>query len=1019
MADSGTFKNLLHSAEEPLVIMNRPPEISVLKSVKLHWKLAMTVAMLTFVVGAAVLFRIYKSNYTAHAVIYVSPEYPHILGSDQAMPRFNDSYVDDQVQMLKQTDILADALRRLPVGLWQGKGESTESAAERLSQALKIKRIQSSSQIQLDFADANPNTASAVLNAVTTAYVARSHKEEFYGSDDHLKALYTERDHLTTDLEAQIDEKTALLNKLGLATVSTAEANPYDVKLGKLQLDLLDAEQKRSQSEAHLNTAERVDDTTQSAALDAEAEEVALQDSGLTSYKTSLNARRSTLLSAMSGLTAQNPVYKQDAAELKQIDASLSEMTHTLKVRAAARLEDKLRAQAMRDRLVEGKIRGQVAEATSLANSAAPRMEQVNATSNSITRLEGRLSLVDERIANLELQSSSPGSVHLSQVAVPPPHADPSKAKKLAILLLPVCLFLGIFAAVVRDLTEPYVWNGADVNHLLGFEPVAVLPMHHLVADGFYREQLFRLAGGMERAIQGSDVQTVLMAPVRSSLNTGEILEQIAREMSHLGLRIVVVDSQQGERALAYPAIHETGENSRQKPVELALAPTNKGRLGTVLDATTEFEEDADAVLLEGAPLLLSADSEYLARMVDATVLVAVAGETKRSDLLRAVRLLERIRAGSVAVVVAESDLNHADPAYRTDAKAYVNSPVWPMPSFGPPSPPAAGEYVGSKARTSHPEPVAGYVRTEAQTPRPSETYRQESSPTYTRRPVEPEARVLLDHRGMLDRRSQPDRRVRQISVLFDRRRLQTDRRDQSLQRVERGDPQRERPAMEGRVQEARAYPERTGWPERSTKGRDPEAAWPPFQPQIPEDSSVLETRWMKPTEATDESKFPQAEEISEPWFPSDFPPREDLWARSRREPQRTYTEKYSSEVVQKNTPQVSRDLSPRESAPPRISQSPQPVYREPEPLPANRPAPDYAREAHVEATRETSRPVYEARIVQTTPKKIEEEDSDRGKLLSWLVDDAELRHKSDTQYGKTSRGLPLIGSRKPPATKI
>jgi len=770
----------------------------------------------------------------------------------------------------------------------------------------------------------------------------------------------------------------------------------------------LDAEQKRSQSEAQLNSVERVDNNTQSAALDAEAEEVAMQDTGLTSYKTSLNTRRSALLTQMSGLTPQHPTYKADAEELKQIDASLSDMTHTLKVRAATRLQDKLRAQVMRDRLVEGKIRSQVTDATSMANTAAPRMEEADSVSSAITRLEGRLSLVDERIANLELQNSSPGSVHLSQTAVPPAHADASKARKLALLLFPVCIFLGIFAAVARDLAEPHVWNGGDVSRLLGFEPVAVLPMRHLVADGFYQEQLFRLAGGMERAIQGSKVQTVLMAPVRSGTNTGEVLEQIARELSHLGLRIVVLDSQQGERALAYPAIHEVGEDAHQRPVELALAPSKKGRLGAVLDATTEFSEEADAVLLEGAPLLLSAESEYLARMVDATVLVAVAGETKRHDLLRAVRLLERIRAGSVAVVVAESDLKHADAAYQADAKAYGDTSAWQRSSYDSMKRPATGEYISTDMNPRHLEPeVMEYTRMVV-----PNNYREPTR--YDTDRVQPSAesdvRVLLEKRGLLekrtltDRRGLPDRRVRQIAVLFDRR-VQPDRRVQQRRLLQdNSEPQsissyerrqvpftHEQPAQDPKIILSGNEWERNVLPERRTL--EVASNTPKIIPPLADDAEVLDTRWVNPPSHKVEIHPFTRIKGSDIRLSDDLPPAENAWMRQEKKVKESNTEVRSSQ--------------PREK------------FRQ-EPFVESMAAFPFEELIYRETSEEPGQHIASPALQGMTEKEVAKptatahEALERGKLLSWLSDNTESSLKNDTQYGNTSSGLPLLGVKKP-----
>ena len=52
--------------------------------------------------------------------------------------------------------------------------------------------------------------------------------------------------------------------------------------------------------------------------------------------KTSLNQRRAVLITQMSNLTANNPEYKQDAAELAKINANLDSMMKDLRAKAAA-----------------------------------------------------------------------------------------------------------------------------------------------------------------------------------------------------------------------------------------------------------------------------------------------------------------------------------------------------------------------------------------------------------------------------------------------------------------------------------------------------------------------------------------------------------------------------------------------------------------------------------------------------------------------------------------------------------
>jgi hypothetical protein len=64
--------------------------------------------------------------------------------------------------------------------------------------------------------------------------------------------------------------------------------------------------------------------------------------------------------------------------------------------------------------------------------------------------------------------------------------------------------------------------------------------------------------------------------------------------------------------------------------------------------------------------LLISAETEYLVRAADVTILVAEAGKTSKRKLTRCARLLERLDVAGVAAVInkvrllrAETDLRH------------------------------------------------------------------------------------------------------------------------------------------------------------------------------------------------------------------------------------------------------------------------------------------------------------------------------------------------------------------------
>jgi len=76
-------------------------------------------------------------------------------------------------------------------------------------------------------------------------------------------------------------------------------------------------------------------------------------------------------------------------------------------------------------------------------------------------------------------------------------------------------------------------------------------------------------------------------------------------------------------------------------------------------------------VLINTAPILCSAETEYLARCADVTILVATASKTKKNQILRAARQLERIDVPGVAAVVSEVSMLRVNSSVKSDVQEF------------------------------------------------------------------------------------------------------------------------------------------------------------------------------------------------------------------------------------------------------------------------------------------------------------------------------------------------------------
>jgi cellulose biosynthesis protein BcsQ len=84
-------------------------------------------------------------------------------------------------------------------------------------------------------------------------------------------------------------------------------------------------------------------------------------------------------------------------------------------------------------------------------------------------------------------------------------------------------------------------------------------------------------------------------------------------------------------------------------------------------DLTTDY----DVVLIDTTPILISAETEYLARFADVTILIAEAGATTKAQLIRASRLLEKLQIPGVAAILNKVAFRRASRATREDLSAF------------------------------------------------------------------------------------------------------------------------------------------------------------------------------------------------------------------------------------------------------------------------------------------------------------------------------------------------------------
>ncbi len=660
-----------NAAQEPMMRPLAPaPEpaffhFDFARAWQLHRKLAVSIFLCGAVLALAYTVKTWK-HYVAESRVYVQPAPARLLdnGANGRWPADANSYetyIQQQIQDVTRPDVLLGALRRLPPASFRKDNETEQAAVERLGRAVEVARIGNSYAVSITAKAHSAEMAAAISNAVADSYIESATHELRAGDVQRIQLLREERDRVAKELAADRAEQGDLNRELGVAAVGTSTPDPYDEQISALRGELVKARTENDEAAARLTSMVG----GKSAAIDAEADVLVASDPGLVSLKTSLNQRRSALISQMANLTPSHPLYKQDTAELAQINASLDTMTKDLRAKAAAQLEQRLKTDLERTSSVEARLNAQLAQLTSAAGTASPRLQRSNDLAADIQRLQTRYAAVDEQFRNLVLENNAPGAVYLSNAAVPPLGPDHTKTFRIAAVLLVAGLIFGWAAALAAHNLDPRIYIGADVERVLGFAPMAQLPDFHEVGTGVAEEYMLRLAAAVEHAHQDGALKSCIFTGIAAGTGTSTVANRVRNMLEGMGRQTVLLDAT-GSTA-AWPA--EAG-------TELVHVPRGS-RSTALLQQMTEGAAEKTIVVSDTAPLLVSGETEYMARFVDAVIVVIESGVTTKAQLREAARTLQRLHVAVAGFVLNRVALEKADPAFLSSLRAVEEHIEW------------------------------------------------------------------------------------------------------------------------------------------------------------------------------------------------------------------------------------------------------------------------------------------------------------------------------------------------------
>jgi hypothetical protein len=214
--------------------------------------------------------------------------------------------------------------------------------------------------------------------------------------------------------------------------------------------------------------------------------------------------------------------------------------------------------------------------------------------------------------------------------------ANPTAITVYAALLMLAPAAVGLIAAIAARNLDQRIYDGTDVESLLGVAPMGELP-DFAEAPGEYSEvDLLRLANGIAHSCKRGRTRRCVFTGTGHGAGVTTLALRVKQSLDILDRPTMLVDA----AGAPHPAVAPSAE-----------ALQSAGLSGDWESGESGKRRD-ELVITDAEPIASSPDTEYLARFADCVLVVIESGVTTRAELRRTVSCLEKLNAVAVQYVV-------------------------------------------------------------------------------------------------------------------------------------------------------------------------------------------------------------------------------------------------------------------------------------------------------------------------------------------------------------------------------
>jgi capsular exopolysaccharide synthesis family protein len=586
--------------------------------------------------------------------------------------------------------------------------ENRDALIEKVAKRLKVSAVNSTRIVEVSYEATDPAVAAQFANTLTSEFIQQSLEARWETNRKTSDWLVSQVNEMRGKLQSSEDALQAYARQKGLIYTGDKQ-NISEEKLRELQSELSKAQADRVEKQSRFEVAQ--------GATPESIPEV-LNDNNLRGMENNLvDLRKQEAEMAVT--------FKPDYTQAKRLRAEIDSLTSNIERKRTvivSRLDNELQESQRRERLLGAAYAVQ----SRLVTNDSEKSIQYDMLKHDVDTDRQIYEVMLQRVKESSITSAlKAGNVVVIDPAKAPlrPYAPNLPMNATEGLLFG--LMLGVAGVVIRSKADGCVQEPGDAGLLLGIPELGMIPAGDPVATRGSR-MLALLSPRKEPKTQGMQLVSspdtssmvadsfravlasiLFMAAGRrqrvlvvTSASPGEgkttTASNLAVTLAKMGRKVLLIDGD-----IRSPKIHSTFglENSTGLTTTLKQLALNETVTDTFIRATavpnlhvltsgpaiqagadllfsgfmptliTRYRNEFDMVLIDTPPMLVMPDARVLARLADAVILVARAGQTARSAIQAAYRRFVEDRTPVLGVVLNGWNAKMSSLKYYADYK--------------------------------------------------------------------------------------------------------------------------------------------------------------------------------------------------------------------------------------------------------------------------------------------------------------------------------------------------------------